>query len=179
MYQTHGQIMNSYTLALLAGLSMLACQSKPKQESTSAVVAVDDSAASLSKRPGPDAPRSAADRLVRALYFEHSKKENPLRETRDRAVVDQFFAPALANHIWARQGKRAAGINPLLGVSDTDVSKIWVEPAAVGGTRAVVYVTFQKAGKPQEIKVELVRIDQSRWRIAELTYPDGRRLSES
>ena len=80
----------------------LSCQTKPKQESgTASAPAPPDSATVLATRPGPDAPRSAADRLIRALYFEHNKTENPFRD-KDRALIDQFFARPLADRIWAR-----------------------------------------------------------------------------
>ena len=79
-------------LAVLLTLS-LSCQTKPKQETDSKTAFVEeDSAALLAKRRGPDAPRTVPDRLVRALYFEHDKTENPFRETKNRALIDEFFA---------------------------------------------------------------------------------------
>ena len=160
-------------------LAAVSCQTKPKQEATVAAPPAD-SAAILAKRPGPDAPRSAADRLIRALYFEHSKKENPLLETKDRALIDQFFAKSTADLIWrdASTGKlKRAKTNPLFNAPDETVKKAWVLPAAVAGARAVVYVTFEEKAKPREIRIDMQQV-AGRWRIVDITYPDGKRLTQ-
>ncbi len=172
--------MNPSKLLLTMLVLTLACQTKPKQET--ATEAPADSAAMLAKRPGPDAPRSAADRLVRALYFEHSKTENPLRETRNRALIDQFFAKPLADQLWTRAQQSAgkggsAAKNPLFNAPDKAIHKTWVLPAAVAGTRAVVYVTFENQAKPAEIRVDLQQV-AGRWRITEMLYPDGSTLTQ-
>ena len=159
--------------------AVISCQTKPKQEATAAAPPVD-STALLAKRPGPDAPRSAADRLVRALYFEHSKKENPLLETKDRTLIDQFFAKSTADLIWrdASTGKlKRAKTNPLFNVPDEIVKKAWVLPATVAGSQAVVYVTFEEKTKPKEIRIDMQQV-AGRWRIVDMTYPDGKRLTQ-
>ncbi|GAB4028764.1 hypothetical protein GCM10028809_17280 [Spirosoma gilvum] len=165
---------------------MLACQTKPKQEKETAVTTgavQEDSILALATRPGPEAPRSAADRLVRALYFEHSTKENPFRETKDRTLIDQFFAKPTADLIWTDAQKisgkvNRSKINLLFKAPDAAVKKTWVEPAAVGGSKSVVYVTFLNNNKPGDIRVELTQITGNRWRITEMTYPDSTRLTQ-
>lgn len=162
-------------------LITFSCQTKPKQE-TSVASPPEDSAAILTKRPGPDAPRSAADRLVRALYFEHSKKENPLQETKDRALIDQFFTKSTADLIWhdasTSSGKlKRTKINLLFRAPNETIKKTWVLPAAVAGSRAVVYVTFETNAKPQEIRIDMQQV-AGRWRIMDMLYPDGRRLTQ-
>lgn len=160
-------------------LALAACQSKPKQETeTKSAVAKDDSAAALAKKPGPDDPRSAADRLIRALYFEHNKTDNPFRE-KNRELIDQYFAKPLADQIWPKADALKAGkVNPLFNAPDKAITKTWVNPAAVGGTRAIVYVTFQDSGKDQEIKIDMQQF-AGRWRITEMTYPDGKTLTQA
>ena len=164
---------------LMIGLS---CQTKPKQETTSSNAPPADSAAMLAKRPGPDTPRSAADRLIRALYFEHSKTENPLRETKDRALVDQFFAKPTADLIWKNAQKPASKQkpspdNPLFNAPDKTIKKAWVLPATVVGSRAVVYVTFEHNAKPEEIRIDMQQV-AGRWRIVDMLYPDAQRLTQ-
>ena len=168
------------TLLVLVSLS---CQTKPKQETDAkTVTATEDSATLLAKRPSRDAPRTVPDRLVRALYFEHSKTENPFRETNNRALIDEFFTKQTADLIWnnprRKQGtwKRSA-TNPLYNAPDAGIKKMWVEPAAVGGTRAIVYVTFENKGKPEEIKVDMQQT-AGRWGITDMIYPDEQRLTE-
>lgn len=164
-------------LFLVAVFSILiGCQSKPKQQDVaSEATTVPDSVSSLAKRPGPDAPRSAADRLVRALYFEHQKTDNPFRTTTDRALVEQFFTKETAAQIW--NSKPAVKKDLLFNAPDNKIKKAWVEPAAVGGSRAVVYTTFEENGSKKEIKLELSQL-AGRWRISEITYPDGSTLTE-
>ncbi|SOD89527.1 hypothetical protein [Spirosoma fluviale] len=164
-------------------LISLACKTKPKQEAqTTSTTAVEDSAAALAKRPTDNTPRSAADRLVRALYFEHNKTENPMRETKDRALIEQFFAKSTAELIW-NDAQKSTGklnrkkINGLYNVPDEAIKKTWVLPAVVGGTRAIVYVTFENKAKPEEIKVEMQQT-AGRWRITDMRYPDGTLLTQ-
>ncbi|GAB3026181.1 hypothetical protein [Spirosoma pulveris] len=175
--------MKSPQIILAALILVLSCQTKPKQEAkTPGTTAVDDSATALSKRPGPDTPRSAADRLVRALYFEHNKTENPMRETKDRTLIEQFFAKPTAELIW-NDAKKSVGklnrkkINGLYNAPDEAVKKTWVLPAVVGGTRAIVYVTFENKAKPEEIRVDMQQT-AGRWRITDIRYPDGTLLSQ-
>lgn len=175
--------MNTRCLIALLLIGSVSCQTKPKQEAsaTSATVEVD-SAAMLAKRPGPDTPRSAADRLIRALYFEHNKTENPMRETKDRAVIDQFFAKPTADLIWndvqKSPGKqKRARLNLLYNAPDPAIKKTWVLPAVVAGSRALVYVTFENLSKPQELRLDMQQL-AGRWRITEIHYPGNILLSQ-
>ncbi len=174
--------MHASRLVIALLLVNLACQSNSRQGTETAATAPGaDSAALLTKRPGPDAPRSAADRLVRALYFEHNKTENPFRQPKDRALIDQFFAKPTADLIWhdiqQPTGKlKPATRNPLFDAPDKTIHKTWVEPAAVAGSRAVVYVTFLKSDKPEEIRLDLEQV-AGRWRITEMHYPDSTQLT--
>ena len=159
----------------------VSCQTKPEEEDTTTSFP-KDTVAALTKRPGPDAPRSAADRLVRALYFEHSKKENPLLETKDRTLIDQFFAKSTADFIWqdalASPGKlKQTQENPLFNAPNKSIKKTWVLPAVVSGSRAVVYVTFEQYAEPREIRIDMLQV-AGRWRIADMRYPGGKRLTQ-
>lgn len=172
---------------LTLGLLILSCQTKPKQETettatTEATGQVqEDSLLAITTRPGPDAPRTAADRLVRALYFEHNKTENPFREKKDRTLIDQYFAKPTADLIWNDAQKSTGKVNRtktnlLFNAPDAAIKKTWVLPASIGGSRAVVYVTFLNNNKPEEIRLELQQTG-GRWRITEMIYPNGKRLT--
>ncbi|AUD01197.1 hypothetical protein [Spirosoma pollinicola] len=169
-----------FTALLIASLS---CQTKTKQEAqTTSATVTEDSATALAKRPGPDSPRTAADRLVRALYFEHNKTENPMRETKDRSLVDQFFAKPTADLIWNDAQKLGSKlnrtkINLLYNAPDAAIKKTWVLPSVLGGTRAIVYVTFENKAKPEEVRVDMQQV-AGRWRITEMQYPDGKQLTK-
>ncbi|MBC8152508.1 MAG: hypothetical protein H7Z72_06320 [Bacteroidetes bacterium] len=175
--------MNPPRLLLTLLVLGFSCQPKSKQETqTGSAATQPDSTALLTKRPGPDAPRTAADRLVRALYFEHNKTENPFRETKDRALIDQFFAKPTADLIWSAAQQSVGSVktsvrNPLFDAPDKAVRKIWVEPAAVGGSRAVVYVTFTNNARPEEIRLDMQQVG-GRWRITDMLYPGGKQLTQ-
>lgn len=163
-------------------LMVLSCQTKPKQETETKAIVAEDSATLLGKRPGPETPRSAADRLVRALYFEHNKTENPMRKAKNRALIDQFFAKPTADLLWNDSQKspgkiNRSKINLLFNAPDAAIKKTWVLPAVIGGSRAVVYVTFENKAKPEEIKVDLQQVT-GRWRITEMVYPGGQQLTQ-
>ena len=165
-------------LLLLLLLPFLACQSRQSATTTTAQK-TDTVAADLTRKPALDAPRHAADRLVRMLYFEHDKTENPFLKAPDRRLADQFFAPSLAEKVWATARKTAKrpARNPLYNVPDAGVKKMWVLPANVSGNRAVVFVTFNSGNVPAEMRAELTLQPSGRWRITDLVYADGSRLS--
>jgi hypothetical protein len=167
----------TYLLAALIVLN-LACQTKPKKDEANVTETTQaDSASALAKRPTAESPRSAADRLVRALYFEHNKKDNPFRE-KNRALIDEYFAPSTADLIWKNGDKlKPSKNNPLFNAPDESIKKAWVEPAAVGGRHAIVYVTFENKGRPEEIKVDLQQ-QKGRWYIADMLYPTGKQLTQ-
>ncbi|MVM35572.1 hypothetical protein GO755_36465 [Spirosoma sp. HMF4905] len=177
--------MKTAYLLLISAYMITSCQTKPKQETATtspSATAIEDSATALTKRPGPDTPRSAADRLIRALYFEHNTKENPFREKKDRSLIDQFFTKPLGDLVWNDAQKPSGKINRtklnlLFNAPDAAIKKTWVLPAIIGGTRAIVYVTFENKGKPEEIKIDMQQL-AGRWRITEISYPNGKQLTD-
>ncbi|MBO0936806.1 hypothetical protein J2I47_09650 [Fibrella sp. HMF5335] len=163
---------------LFTFLLLAACQSKPKTEATTAADTTATATVDLTKKAGPDAPRTAADRLVRALYFEHRVKENPFYEAADPRLAEQFFTKPLAAKVLAmakRTGKKAT-VNPLFNIPDKQAEKMWVLPATISGDKASVFVTYNDKGKPQEMRCEMTKHD-GRFRIADIVYADGSRLS--
>lgn len=175
--------MKANYLFLALCITALSCQTKKTSEATSSTASmVEDSAVVLTKRPTADTPRSAADRLIRALYFEHNTEENPFREKKDRALINQFFTTPTADLIWNDAQKPSGKVNRtktnlLFNAPDASIKKTWVLPAIVGGTRAIVYVTFENKAKPEEIKIDMQQLG-GRWRITEMYYPDGKQLTQ-
>jgi hypothetical protein len=164
---------------LFALLLLAACQSKPKTDAntasdTTATVTVD-----LTKKAGPDAPRTAADRLVRALYFEHRVKESPFVEVKNPALAEQFFTKPVAAKVlaYAQRLDKKPTVNPLFNIPDKQAEKMWVLPATISGDNASVFVTYTDKGKPQEMRCEMTK-QADRFRIADIVYADGSRLTE-
>lgn len=169
-------------LILVVIACQLACQTKPKQEVKSEQA--ETAPVDLTKRPSDSAPRSAADRRVRALYFEHNKTENPFRDAETRAVIDEFFSKPVADRIWSAPRRiqdswKRTALNPLFNVPDSRVKKTWVLPALVSGDKAVVFVTYQEKQIEKELRVEMVSIGNDRWRVSDIVYANGSRLTES
>lgn len=163
---------------LFTFLILAACQSKPKTEAnldTTATAMVD-----LTKKAGPDAPRHAADRLVRALYFEHRVKDNPFIEVKDPALAEQFFTKPVAAKVltYAQKSGKKTTVSPLFNIPDKQAEKMWVLPATISGDKASVFVTYYDKGKLQEIRCEMELQPSGRFRIADIVYADGSRLTE-
>lgn len=168
-------------LLLLAFLA--ACQTKPNTETTTTASA-DTVAVDLTKMPDRDAPRSAADRMVRALYFEHDKAGNPFLDASNQTWATSYFTPSTAKLVQAKAAKlgkqKRHVINPLYNVPDKQVTKMWVMPGNVSGDKAVVFVTYTDAttGKEQAMRCEAEQVEKGRWRVADIVYADGKRLTE-
>ncbi|GAB3640518.1 hypothetical protein GCM10027423_11540 [Spirosoma arcticum] len=97
-------------------------------------------------------------------------------------MIDQFFAKSIADLIWrdalASPGKlKRTKVNPLFNAPNETIKKTWVLPAVVAGSRAVVYVTFERNIKPEEIRIDMQQI-AGRWRIKDMFYPDGKQLTQ-
>lgn len=163
-----------FTLLILA-----ACQSKPKTEANSAKDTTATAMVDLTKKAGPDAPRTAADRLVRALYFEHRVKENPFVEAKDLTLAEQFFTKPMAAKVlaYAQKSGKKTTVSPLFNIPDKQAEKMWVLPATISGDKASVFVTYTDKGKPQEMRCEMTK-QADRFRIADILYADGSRLTE-
>ncbi len=178
---TSFNLMVKSCLILITLCFQLSCQTKPKQEAKTEQT--ETAPVDLTKRPADSAPRSAADRRVRALYFEHSKTENPFRDAENRSLIDDFFNTSTADRIW-NDSRRVNGtwkrtaLSPLFNEPDTEVKKTWVLPALISGDKAIVFVTYQKEGLEKEMRVEMISIGNDRWRISDIVYANGSRLTE-
>jgi len=168
--------MSTIRLVLVLLIVSSSCQNKSKQETKTEQTAPS---VDLTKRPDENAPRSSADRLIRALYFEHDKTDNPFL-AKDLTLAEQYFtkpvAALLVKNTPAMNTNRKK-INPLFNEADARVQKRWVLPALVADDKAVVFVTYQTTGKEKEMRVEMAPIGNDRWRIADIVYADGTRLT--
>jgi hypothetical protein len=172
--------MRPLLLALLVFVA--ACETRPK--ATDTTPNADSAAVDLNKMPASDAPRSAADRVVRALYFEHDTEESPFLTPGNAPLSEQYFTKTTAALVQAKAAKlgkaKRHATNPLYNVPDNSITKMWVLPANVAGDKAVVFVTYVDAatGKAQSMRCEMAHIETGRWRVADIVYADGKRLTE-
>jgi hypothetical protein len=120
--------------------------------------------------------------LVVDLYRQHNKRRGPFFQTRNRALLDKYFAPELAKLIWqdAQSSRGEVGAldgDPLFNAQDMEIKNFSVQEA-VGGPRSVVVpVSFENFGQKHEIKFQLFSAG-GRWRIANIEYDDGSSLLE-
>ena len=124
------------------------------------------------------APRA----LVVDLYKQHQKKLGPFFQSRNRALLDKYFAPELANLIWrdARSAGDEVGAldgDPLFNAQDMDIKNFAIQEGVGGPRMAVVPVSFENLGERHEIKFRLFS-GGGRWRIANIEYDDGTSLLE-
>ena len=97
-------------------------------------------------------------------------------------MIDEFFTKSTADIIWNDAQKSSGKVNRkktnlLYNAPDADIKKMWVEPGANGGTRAIVFVTFLNKDKPEEVKIDMQQV-AGRWGIEEINYPSGQQLTE-
>src|SRR6476646_2545413 len=122
------------------------------------------------------APRA----LVVDLYKQHQKKRGPFFQSRNRALLDKYFAPELANLIWqdARSSGDEVGAldgDPLFNAQDMDIKNFSIQEGVGGPRMVVVPVSFENFGEKHEIKFRLFS-GGGTWRIANIEYDDGSTL---
>ncbi|HVE71798.1 MAG TPA: hypothetical protein VNI54_10550 [Thermoanaerobaculia bacterium] len=120
---------------------------------------------------------SAAAKVVSELYREHAAGASPFFQTENRAKVDAYFEPVLAEMIWkdavASQGEVGAlGFDPLYNAQETDVKNFAIQPPAMEPNRASVVVAFDNFGQPERLTFILVPVG-GQWRISDIAYGDG------
>ncbi len=136
----------------------------------------------------------SSEQVVADLYRQH-KKRSPFFQHTNRALVDKYFEKELADLIWkdAKSAGDEVGAldgDPLFNAQEVDIKKFKIKPAVYresygdaphGATRparnlATVTVTFENVGSPHSIKFEM-RLSARGWRVADISYDDGSRLS--
>jgi hypothetical protein len=102
----------------------------------------------------------------------------------DRAFVRTVYTPELARRILRGMTPQAGTGLPVLNydyVYDTqseDPDVLRVGPAFIAGSRVEVPVVMQSPGEPPQTKYWTFVARDGGWRAAEITDPEGRRLSE-
>ena len=129
--------------------------------------------ATTSAAPPPAAatPAVPAESVVKELY---AAKESPFFQSTDRALVDRYFEPALAEMIWkdAQGGEvGAVGFDPLYDAQDMEIKNLVIARAQDGQ----VVVTFENFSKPQRIVYSVVDVAGA-WKISEIHYAEGHTL---
>lgn len=141
------------------------------------VASVIATAVGASALPANDATPEV---VVAALYEAQARGDGPFFQTEDRARVERWFSPRLAQLIWddaqAAQGEVGAlEADPLHDAQDTEIAAFAVHAAEVDVDSAQVRVTFTNFGEPREL-VYLLERNVGAWRIANIEYGEDHLL---
>jgi hypothetical protein len=124
----------------------------------------------------------APDKLVRNLYAAHEAGAGPFFQTKNRALIDEYFSKDLADLIWkdavnARGEVGAIDFDPLYGSQDPQISNFTVMETGWGGDskfgpddEAVVQVTFKDSGKERMVSFQFKQDKDKNWRIYDVHY---------
>ena len=102
------------------------------------------------------ATATTADAVVKNLYAAQKKDStNPFIQTKNRALVDKYFARELGDIIW-KTAASSEGYNfdPLYYAQDTQITNFVVGRADANN---IVKVKFKNMGKAEEITFSLIK----------------------
>ncbi|MFZ4599057.1 MAG: hypothetical protein ACOYNN_10460 [Terrimicrobiaceae bacterium] len=122
--------------------------------------------------------------IVKNLYAAQKAGKGPFFQTKNRAVVDQYFTKEFANLIWNDAVKAdgevgAIDFDPLYGSQDPEITNFEIMETGWGGDekfgaddKAVVQVTFKDGGKKQMVSFQFLQGKDKQWKIDDIKYPN-------
>ena len=118
--------------------------------------------------------------LVADLYRQH-KTRSPFFQTRNRALLDKYFARELADLLWRdahSSGDEVGALDgdPLFNAQDMEITNFAIHDGVGGPRMVVVPVSFENLGQKHEIKFRVFSFGGSGWKIANIEYDDGASL---
>jgi len=167
-------------LAAMAALATSCSSSNANNQANNTNTNVNSAAVTAAAQPGGAAvPQVAPEALVADLYKQHDAEKSPFFQSKDRALVDKYFAKTLADLIWKDATRSdqenemgALDADPLYNAQDTEIKNFKVGAANIKGDKADVPVTFENFGKKQTIKFSLV-MEKGSWKIADINYGEA------
>jgi hypothetical protein len=121
----------------------------------------------------------APDVVVKNLYAAHNAKRGPFFQTKNRALVNQYFQKELADLIWkdAVGSKGEVGVlnfDPMYNAQDIRIKGLKIAKPMYGEGNldlADVEVTFTNFKQGETILFRLERDKTKRWKISNISYP--------
>ena len=130
---------------------------------------------------GATVQKMTPDALIKDLYRRHDNGASPFDQTKNRALVDKYFAQPLAELIWQDAKKVVedeSDVDPdqlYDNGQDSVVKNFAVGQPTITADEAVVTASHTDYGKKRTVTFRLVREDQN-WKIADIRYTDGNSL---
>jgi hypothetical protein len=124
--------------------------------------------------------RQSPGDFVAALYKQHEKK-SPFFQTKDRALLDAWFAKPLADLIWkdattANGEVGAIDGDPLYDAQDMEIKNFEIHPGKIVKEEARVHVTFTNLGQKRNLLFTLAPEGDESWRVSDIGYGKDRSL---
>ena len=179
------------SILAIAAASAVACSSDSaavnNQTANKSAVVVNNNTGTASAAANTNAgiasqtaTAGAPDALVADLYKQRDAKKSPFFQSKDRALVDKYFAKATADKIWkdavdSKGEMGAIGADPLYNAQDTEIKNFTVGKSEITGSKAAVPVTFENFGKKQTVNYALAQENGS-WKIEDIKYTEGKNL---
>ena len=115
--------------------------------------------------------------LVAELYKLHDAEKDPFAKTKDRPLLDKYFAKTIADLIWrdfteAVNEVGAIDADPLYNSQDPQIKNLVVGKSAIKGNAATVAVNFTNTDQKVTITFELSKASGV-WKIENILYGDG------
>lgn len=128
------------------------------------------------------AAAAAPDAVIKNLYAAHRANKSPFFQTKNRALIEQYFVKDLSDMIWkdavdAKGEVGAIDFDPLYGSQEESTGLVIQKPREAGGPDyAFVKATFKTAGTAGWVDYELRR-EKGKWKIVGVYYNDGEDLA--
>jgi len=127
-------------------------------------------------------PLLAADKaatpevLVAELYKSEKKKASPFFQSKNRALVDHYFAKELGDLLWKDtiDSKGEVGAidgDPLYDAQDMEIKDFVIHPAKTDEGKTTVLVTFVNFEEKKRIIFHCVQ-QGGAWKISDIQYTD-------
>lgn len=126
---------------------------------------------------GGEDQASLASALVADLYKQHDAQKSPFFQTKDRPLVEKYFAKPLSDLIWKDANNASGEVgaidgDPLYNAQDIEIKNFAIGSADVKGTAATVPVTFANFGEKRSVTFSLKQINGA-WKIDDMRYGGG------
>lgn len=120
------------------------------------------------------------DQVVKNLYAAQKAGKGPFFQRKSRALVDKYFAGALAETIWKDAVETPAGelgaldFDPLFYAQDVEIKDFVIGKADANN---IVKVRFYNMGKNEEVTFSLIKENSPTWKIESIVYSDAEDLA--